>query len=191
MQSTPTDLTKFIRALFEGDIIKKESLEEMKKINLGYGKGMFMFPFGERHFYGHDGGIEGFTSILGYYPKDEVGIAMTINGEAYDSNQILIGILSSYYKVPYRLPNLKTAQVATEILKSYEGTYASPTIPLKITIKLVGNQLTAQATGQGSFPLNPLSDTEFNFEPAGIMINFKENGFAIHQGGTVNEFTRE
>ncbi len=191
LQSTPTDLTKFIRALFEGDIIKEESLEEMKKVDFGYGKGIFIFPFSERRFYGHTGGIEGFSSILGYYPKDEVSIAMTVNGEGYDSNQILIGILSSYYKVPYRLPNLKTAQVATEILKSYEGIYASPTIPLKITIKLVDDQLTAQATGQGSFPLNPLSDTEFNFEPAGIMINFKENGFAIHQGGTVNEFTRE
>ena len=163
----------------------------MKKVDFGYGKGIFIFPFSERRFYGHTGGIEGFSSILGYYPKDELSIAMTVNGEGYDSNQVLIGILSSYYKVPYRLPNLKTAQVATEILKSYEGIYASPTIPLKITIKLVDDQLMAQATGQGSFPLNPLSDTEFNFEPAGIIINFKENGFAIHQGGTVNEFTRE
>ncbi|NDI97859.1 beta-lactamase family protein [Flavobacterium sp. LaA7.5] len=191
LQSTPTDLTKFIRALFEGAIIKKESLEEMKMMDFGYGKGIFIFPFGERRFYGHNGGIEGFTSILGYYPKDEMSIAMTINGENYDSNQILIGVLSSYYKVPYRLPNLKTVQVATEILKSYEGIYASPTIPLKITIKLEENQLMAQATGQGSFPLNPLSDTEFNFEPAGITVNFKENGFTIHQGGTVNVFTKE
>lgn len=191
LQSTPTDLTKFIRALFEGDIIKKESLEEMKKIELGYGKGIFAFPFGERRFYGHNGGIEGFASIMGYYPKDELSIAMTINAENYDSNEILIGILSSYYRIPYRFPNLKTAQVDIDILKSYEGLYASPTIPLKITIKLVGDQLTAQATGQGSFPLNPLSDTEFNFDPAGIMIYFKENGFSIHQGGTVNEFTRE
>lgn len=108
LQGNPTDLTKFIRALFEGDIIKEESLEEMKKVDFGYGKGIFIFPFSERRFYGHTGGIEGFSSILGYYPKDEVSIAMTVNGEGYDSNQILIGILSSYYKVPYRLPNLKT-----------------------------------------------------------------------------------
>ncbi|WP_294736760.1 serine hydrolase [uncultured Flavobacterium sp.] len=191
LQSTPTDLTKFIRALFEGDIIKEESLEEMKKMDFGYGKGIFIIPFSERKFYGHNGGIEGFISILAYYPKEGLGIAMTINGEGYDSNQILIGILSSYYKVPYRFPNLKSAKVDLEILKSYEGTYASSTIPLKITIKHDGKQLMAQATGQGAFPLNPLSDTEFNFDPAGITITFRKDGFIIEQGSTVNDFTRE
>ncbi|QYJ69358.1 serine hydrolase domain-containing protein [Flavobacterium litorale] len=191
LQSTPNDLTQFIRALFEGDIIKESSLEEMKKMDFGYGKGIFIFPFGERRFYGHTGGIEGFSSTLGYYPKDELSVAMTINGENYDSNQILIGILSIYYKIPYAFPNLKTATVDPEILKSYEGTYASPTIPLKITIQYNGSQLTAQATGQGAFPLNPLSNTEFNFDPAGIVITFRENGFVIKQGGTTNNFTKE
>ena len=191
LQSTPTDLTKFIRALFEGNIIKKESLEEMLKIDFGYGKGIFIFPFAERRFYGHNGGIEGFSSVLGYYPKDEMGLAITINGENYDINEITIGILSCYYKLPYRFPNLTSVAVAPEILKSYEGTYASSAMPLKIIIKYENGKLMAQATGQGAFPLNPLSDTEFNFDPAGITVIFKENGFVIKQGGTVNEFTKE
>lgn len=193
LQSTPEDLTKFIRALFEGDIIKKKSLDEMLKMDFGYGKGIFTFPFGQRNFYGHTGGIEEFSSVLGYYPKDELGISLIVNGSNYDYNQILIGILSIYYKMPYKFPKLTTANVAPEILKSYEGTYASPTIPLKITIThdAESNELMAQATGQGAFPLNPLSDTEFTFDPAQITIIFKENGFTIKQGGMVNEFTRD
>lgn len=191
MQSTPTDLTKFIRALFEGKLVKKASLDEMLKFDYGFGKGIFSFPFGERRFYGHNGGIENFTSSLGYYPKDGLAIALNVNGDNYDGNEIMIGILSIYYKLPYRFPNLKTVTVAPEILKGYEGTYASPGVPLKINIKYTDGVLMAQATGQGAFPLNPASETEFNFNPAGINIIFKDNGFTIYQGGTETEFKKE
>lgn len=191
LQATPSDLTKFARALFQGKIIKKESLDEMTKIEMGYGKGVFQFPFGERRFYGHTGGIEAFAASLGYYPADEMGVAVIINGDNYDYNEIMIGILSIYYKLPYPFPNLKTVAVDPAILKTYEGTYSSPSIPLKINIMLEGSTLMAQATGQGSFPLNPLSNTEFNFEPARINMVFKENGFTFKQGGMEMEFTRE
>ncbi|WP_297332126.1 serine hydrolase domain-containing protein [Flavobacterium sp.] len=191
MQSTPTDLTTFIRALFEGKLVKKTSLDEMLKFDYGYGKGIFSFPFGERHFYGHNGGIENFTSSLGYYPKEGLAVALTVNGNNYDGNEIMIGILSIYYKLPYRFPNLKTVKVAPEILKGYEGTYASPGVPLKINIKYSNGVLMAQATGQGAFPLNPLSDNEFNFDPAGISVTFKDNSFTIYQGGTATEFKKE
>lgn len=191
LQSTPNDLNQFIKALFDGKIIKKQSLEEMTKTDFGYGKGIFAFPFGERKFFGHTGGIESFSANLGYYPKDEMSICLLINGNNYDSNDIMIGILSIYYKLPYQFPNLTTATVAPEVLKSYEGTYASPGVPLKINIKLANGTLMAQATGQGAFPLNPLSDTEFNFDPAGIIITFKKDAFTITQGGTATDFIRE
>jgi CubicO group peptidase (beta-lactamase class C family) len=191
MQSTPTDLTKFVRALFEGKLVKKASLDEMLKFDYGYGKGIFSFPFGERRFYGHNGGIENFTSSLGYYPKEEVAVALTVNGNNYDSNEIMIGILSIYYKLPYRFPNLKTVTVAPEILQGYEGTYASPDVPLKINIKYTNGTLMAQATGQGAFPLNPASDSEFNFDPAGIRITFEKDAFTIYQGGNGTKFKKE
>lgn len=191
LQSTTTDLTKFVKALFDGKIIKKESLDEMIKIASGYGKGIFAFPFGERRFYGHTGGIEGFHSSIGYYPKDEMSVALIANGDNYDTNEIMIGILSIYYKIPYPFPNLKTVDVAPEILKSYEGEYSSNTHPLKIVIKYHQGKLMAQATGQGAFPLNPLSETEFNFDPAGITVKFKKDAFTILQGSHVDEFTRE
>ena len=191
MMSTPGDLTEFIRALFQGKIIKKQSLDEMKTLDFGYGKGIFQFPFGERQFYGHTGGIESFSSSVAYYPTEEMSIAMIVNGENYDMNDITIGILSIYYKLPYQFPNLKTVTVDESILKSYEGTYGSPQIPLKISIKNNDGTLMAQATGQGAFPLNPVSETEFTFNPAGITIKFRQNGFTIIQGGSVTEFTKE
>lgn len=192
LQSTPGDLTQFVKALFDGRIIKKTSLDQMLITNEGYGSGIFIFPFGERRFYGHNGTTEGFTSVVGYYPKDELGLAITLNASNYNINDMVLGILSIYYKLPYRFPNIKSADVDVAILKSYEGLYTSPTVPLKIVIRYNGKTgLTAQATDQGPFPLSPVSDTDFIFDAAGIEVIFRQNGFTIKQGGTVNEYTRE
>lgn len=191
LQSTPADLAKFIEALFDGRIIDNKSLEEMTAFDGGYGKGILQFPFGERKFMGHNGSIEAFSSTLGYYPKEDVTISMIQNGDNYDMNDIVAGILSIYYKMPYQFPNLKTVTVEPAVLKSYEGTYSSPDIPLKIDIKYADGKLMAQATGQGAFPLNPLSNTEFNFDPAGIMMTFRQNGFTLKQGGMIMNFTKD
>ncbi|MEE1897850.1 serine hydrolase domain-containing protein [Flavobacterium rakeshii] len=190
--STPNDLTKFIKALFDGKIIKKESLEIMKTMDMGYGRGMFIFPFNSRNFYGHNGGIESFTSVLGYYPKEQMSISVIQNGSNYDLNEILIGILSCYYKIPYPLPNLTIAEVASEVLKGYEGTYDSSEIPLEITVKYTENGLTAQATGQSAFPLTPTSDNQFIFNQANIEITFKDNNsFILKQGQMQFNYTRK
>jgi len=58
-------------------------------------------------------------------------------------------------------------------------------------LKVKGDQLYGQATGQSAFPLTPFSRTEFRFEQAGIIIEFaKDNkgeiqydSFILNQGG--------
>lgn len=191
LQSTPADLTQFIKALFDGKIIKKQSLAELTKLDMGYGYGILQFPFGERKFFGHNGGIEGFSSALGYYPPDDMSFSLVVNGENYDYNDIVLGILSIYYKLPYQFPNVKMVDVAESILKSYEGTYSAPGFPMKIMIKFHDEALYAQATGQGEFPLTPVSNTEFVFNPAGVNIKFTANGFTLTQGGMKTVFTKE
>ena len=192
LQSTPADLTKFIKALFDGKLIKKESLAQMTTIDMGYGKGIFAYPFIERKFLGHDGDIESFSAILGYYPKDDFAISVLMNGIDINRNDLMTGILSCYYKLPYIFPNFKTAKVSEEVLKRYEGFYTNPELPFKVDIKVVNGVLTAHATDQGSFPLNPLSETEFNFDPAGITITFTPKGFTLKQAdGSTSQFTKE
>ena len=192
LQSTPADLTKFIKALFDGKIITKESLDQMTALDMGFGKGIFAYPFIERKFFGHNGGIESFWSVLGYYPKDDLGFSLLLNGDNYNNNDIVIGILSCYYKLPYIFPNFKTAKIEENVLKRYEGFYTTPSLPYKVDIKLVNGVLIAHATDQGSFPLNPLSETEFNFDPAGITITFTSKGFTLKQAdGSTTQFTKE
>ena len=192
LQSTPADLTKFIKALFDGRIIKKESLNQMTTMDMGYGKGVFAYPFIERKFFGHNGDIESFKALLGYYPKEDLAFSLLMNGVNYNVDDIVDGVLSCYYKLPYIFPNFKTAKISESVLKRYEGYYSTPSLPFKVDIKLVNGVLVAHATDQGSFPLNPLSETEFNFDPAGITMTFNPKGFLLKQAdGSTTQFTKE
>lgn len=196
--STPTDLAKFAEALFGGRLIKPETLALMKTMEGNYGMGMLDFPFYERMAYGHSGGIDGFSSMLGYFPDDSLVIACTSNGSGYPStNDIMVGVLSSVYNKPYTIPTFTTFALKPESLPAYEGTYSSKSFPLKITIKAEDGILTAQATGQSSFPLEAQSETTFTFLQADITIKFtissegKINSFDFEQGGFEAVFEKE
>lgn len=189
--SNASDLTKFINALYSGKLISQASLLNMTTLEKGFGKGIFMMPFGERKFFGHTGGIEDFSSTLGFYPKEKLAISLLDNGQGYGMNDIMIGILSIYYKMPYRFPNVKTVDVAVSTLKKYEGTYAAPNFPMKISIKEENGVLVCQATGQESFELNALSETKFGFDPAGLELVFSANAMTILQGGQEFKLMKE
>lgn len=187
--STTADLTKFIYALFDGKLVKSTSLEEMKEIKEGYGKALIQFPFGERRFYGHGGRIEEFSSMLGYYPNEKLSFSLISNGNNFEQNDIIIGILSIYYKMPFPFPQFMKMNSAE--LAKFTGTYASKDIPLKITVFEKSGELSAQATGQGAFPLTFKEETTFVFAPAGIEMVFGDKSFVLIQGGAKFNFTKE
>jgi D-alanyl-D-alanine carboxypeptidase len=106
--SNPTDLLIFINALLNGKIISEQNLDTMKTIKEGYGLGLFQMPFDKKTAYGHTGGIDGFNSAFGFFPNENVGFAMTSNGANYDTNNILIAMLSIIFDKPYDIPSFKT-----------------------------------------------------------------------------------
>lgn len=106
--STPSDLTRFIDALFSLKLISKESLQQMKTMTDGMGMGMFVYPLGNKTAYGHNGGIDAFASNVAYFPEDSVAIAYCTNGEVYSMNDLLIAALKIYFNKPYTLPTFKT-----------------------------------------------------------------------------------
>jgi CubicO group peptidase (beta-lactamase class C family) len=95
--STPSDLTKFADALFNGELVAPKGLEQMKTLKDNFGMGLFKVPFYDKFGYGHNGGIDGFTSVMYHFAADNVSIAMTSNGTNFDNNQISITLLSAVY----------------------------------------------------------------------------------------------
>jgi D-alanyl-D-alanine carboxypeptidase len=191
--STPTDLIQFIEALFSNRLISKNSLMQMKTITEGYGMGMFQIPFDTKRAYGHNGGIDGFASNLAYFPEDSLAIAYCTNGQAYPMNDILIGVLKICFDRAYSIPTFSSISISPEELTKYSGIYSSTQIPLKITITKNNETLTAQATGQPSFPLDAVEKDTFKFDPAGVVLEFntEKNEMTLKQGGGVFLFKKD
>ena len=95
--STPIDLVKFSNALFNGKLLKAESLEKMKTIKDGYGMGLFQIPFYDKVSYGHTGGIDGFTSVFSHFDDNNVSYALTSNGSDFNNNNISIAVLRAVF----------------------------------------------------------------------------------------------
>jgi CubicO group peptidase (beta-lactamase class C family) len=184
--STPTDLNKFYIALFNGEILSEESLEQMKRLEDNFGLGLFKFPFYDKYSFGHTGGIDGFSSMAGYFPVENLAISITSNASNLSLNEVVLGALSIYFEMDYQLPTYKKAvQLEKTILEQYVGTYASEGFPLDIKIFLKNGTLQAQATGQSSFPLTAVSSNTFEFSQAKIVMEFmpKESKMNFSQAG--------
>lgn len=192
--STPTDLNSFFTALFNGKVLEPESFEKMKTLKNGFGMGLFSYPFNDKTFYGHTGGIDGFNSMSMYYPEEELAVTYISNGTDFSPNDIVIGAMSIYWGLDYTLPSFEPAmEVPEEKLKEYTGTYGSETFPLDVEIFIEDGTLMGQATGQPSFPLEAYDEDKFQFTRAGLKLEFnpEANKLTLFQGGGAYELIRK
>lgn len=180
--STPNELNLFAKALFNGLLISQNSLEKMKSISSGFGMGIFKIPFQNKTSFGHNGGIDGFSSSFGYFPEEKCGFSLMSNGSNYDNNKIVLTLLKCMFKEPFEIPEFIV--LTSDQLDQYVGVYSSSEFPLKITISKKGASLKAQATGQAEIPLEPTEQDVFTFEPAKIEIKFNplNNEMTLKQG---------
>ena len=195
--STPDDLCTFITALFENKLISEASVQAMTTIQDNYGKGIFEIPFGKRKGFGHTGGIDGFESMLAYFPEDKMAFCITGNGWNYVMNDAAIALLSIYYKIPYTIPSFEKRVLDKQASLSIEGIYNNSSIGMKITIRKEGDAITAQATGQSAFTLDKISELEYKFDAAKIHIEFIRDAsqqilsFKLKQNGMDLSFEKE
>ena len=191
--STTEDLLFFITNLFDGKIIQTSSLEQMMKLEDGFGMGIFSVPFYDKKGFGHNGGIDGFSSFLYTFPEEKISIALTSNGSRFNNNDISIAALSACFDLPVQLPSFSKLELRSEDLDKYLGSYANSEIPIKISITKDSLSLIGQATGQPSFTLETIGKDSFEFSPAGVEIQFipEKNLLILKQGGGEFTFTRE
>lgn len=191
--STPTDIALFSNALFNGKLLKSESLLLMQQMKDNFGMGLFKIPFYDKTGYGHTGGIDAFSSVFSHFEDGNISFALTSNGSNYNNNDIAIAVLSAIYDKPYTIPEFSNYNATTEELDQHVGVYSSKQIPIKITITKEGNTLLAQATGQSSFPLEGTAKNTFKFDQAGIVLLFNpsEKSMILQQGGGEFTFIKE
>lgn len=161
--STPSDLVKFIQALFDGKIISQENVNQMKN-----GMGMSEQKLGDKTIYGHGGGTDGFRSLLGYLPEEKLAVAYTSNGMVYPASKIFNGIFDIYQNKPFEIPTFES-------------------------ITREGATLHAQPTGQSSFPLEATAQDKFKSDPVGVVMEFDaaKNQMILKRSGRETVFTKE
>jgi D-alanyl-D-alanine carboxypeptidase len=193
ISATPQDILKFGEVLFNEKFITKESLEHMKKITNGYGLGLFQLPYDNHLGYGHTGGIDGFSSVFGYFPDTKVSFAVTSNGVNMDLNKISIALLAAVFGDEIEIPVFSNYSVDAADLEKYVGVYASPMIPMKLTFTIENNTLMAQGTNQPKFAVEAIALHNFKFEQARAEFIFKptENTVILIQGGQAIPFIKE
>ena len=187
--STTEDLLIFITNLFEGKIITAASLEQMTKLDDGFGMGIFSVPFYDKKGFGHTGGIDGFSSFLYIFPEEKISIALTSNGSRFNNNDIGIAALSDCFDKSFSLPSFYAVKLTSADLDKYLGSYSNSEMPIKIVITKDALSLKAQASGQQSFSLDATGKDTFEFSAAGVKIEFipEKNLLILMQGG--GEFT--
>jgi len=195
--STPSDMAKFILALFDGKIISKESLSQMTKLRDGEGFGLVTFPYSGKTFYGHTGGADNYGAWMMYLPDEKLAITYTSNAKIYPVKDIISGIVNIYYNKPFEIPTFESVAVSSELLDKYVGVYSTSEAPVKFTITRIGDTLYAQPpNSQNSAPLEATAQNKFKIDngtATGIVFEFdiEKNQMTIKREGGERIFTKE
>jgi CubicO group peptidase (beta-lactamase class C family) len=162
LYSTTEDLLRWTRGLFGGRLLSAASLEKMIAPHQNnYALGVVVNTVDGRLSVMHDGGIEGFNTLLVYYPESEVTVAVlgNVNGQAPAQLATQLGAIAHGDTV--RTSAERTPiDLARDELERLVGNYAIlPTATMRITV--VGNQLQSQLGSQPVVPLFAESATVF------------------------------
>jgi D-alanyl-D-alanine carboxypeptidase len=103
--STAEDLARWAQALYAGDVLRKNLLDEMLKgvkTNEGteYGLGVEIAhgKFGKS--YGHDGEFPGYLSDMRYFPEQKIAVAVQVNSdETPEVNKFLATAIDDFAQI--------------------------------------------------------------------------------------------
>lgn len=193
--STPGDMAKFIQALFEGKLVSRETLDQMKTMRDGEGLGMVTFTFAGKTFYGHTGGADNYGAWLAYEPEEKLVIAYTTNAKIYPVVNIVRGVAEIYYHKPFAIPALEGIAVNPEALDKYVGVYLASDAPAKAVVTRDGSTLFFQPPGASStaVPLEATAEDKFQLEGAAVFtFDAAKNQMTVkRRNGTERVFTKE
>lgn len=89
MIANSRDLAWFTHNLFQGNIVKEESLNEMTTFMGNKGLGLFEFKVNGRVYWGHEGEIMGFETITSQSPDSKITFSICCTTTPLNIYQLL------------------------------------------------------------------------------------------------------
>ncbi len=177
--STVDDLLKWNTALFAGEVVSLESLEEMTTpfiLNNGelsnYGFGLAIQNLRGQPMISHTGGINGFITYAAYLPESDVYVAVLGNtgfqSRVYESNTMLAMAIGDPY------PSLEIQSVDPSVLNSYTGTYQLIR-GTRFDISVADEGLSVSINGGPTLDLLAASDSVFYLDKSFTHFSFEES----------------
>jgi CubicO group peptidase (beta-lactamase class C family) len=169
--STVGDLVAWQRALAAGRIVKPASYTAMttpegSAKGAGYGYGLAMDTLGGRARVQHGGGINGFNTMLMYYPADTLTIAVFANTNGPWADRVANNIARAALGAPLTASPARLADLPTTVEERarFAGTYRlvlpnGQTLNLRVFER--EGRLMAQGEGQGEVPLRYQGNSVF------------------------------
>jgi CubicO group peptidase (beta-lactamase class C family) len=180
--STIGDLFKWNEAVFSGKVISDESLSkaltvsEQSKDSMNYGYGWTIQTDRGLKQVSHNGGLQGFQSVLIRYPDQNMNIVALHNSgppvPAMNPARIAAELAECFLAdemVPAEIRQVDES-VDPAIFDSYVGRYDYGSAVMTITRK--GDSLMTQITGQPEFELYPESETRFFLKVVDAQVEF-------------------
>ncbi len=185
--SNPTELNKFLFALFNGKLITTESLKIMLPEEKGtYGMGIIKLSFKNPEGYTHSGRVENYISDYYYFPEENIGIVSLTNAVNINTDEVMNSMLLFLYKQAPELANFNaTAEVSEKDFMAIKGTYKLKGSNETVTISSDGENAIFQDSraGQMYVPLKCKAKNEFEYEDLKLFFVPKKKEMIFEQGG--------
>ena len=183
--STPTEVNKFLTALFNGQIISNESLKLMLPQERGaYGMGILMLN-SATDIYEHSGRVENYISDYWYFPNEKLGVVVLTNAINIEIGKVVMEMVGFAYGNKPVIPdfNMIDGMNSDDFLK-LKGTY-SKNDGETITISSNGKNLVFQSSeiGQMFVPFINKGNNVFEYEDVRLTFYPNENKVFFEQNG--------
>ena len=190
--STPTDMTKFIQALYDLKLVSQDNLKQMTTMREDEGMGMEAFKFAGKTLYGHTGGSANSGAWLAYFPDEKLALAYTTNAKIYPVRDIVKGVFDIYWNQPFQIPSFDAFEVSPEVLERYVGVYSIPGTPARVTVSRDGATLYFQPAGQSAVPIEAMAEDKFKIDPFVVFeFDAAKGELTITRAGQKRIFTKQ
>jgi CubicO group peptidase (beta-lactamase class C family) len=190
LYSTTEDLLRWEQGFFGGKVLSPSSLQKMTTpFKNDYAFGLQVHTVNGRKLIDHGGGIEGFNTMLAYYPEEKLAVIVLGNLNGLAPQEIASKLAAVVHGEKVVMPSEhKEITVSPKLFNGYIGRYQlAPDFVLTITRE--DDHLFAQATGQPKFQIFPESDRDYFLKVVDAQITFVTDGndkaseLILHQGG--------
>jgi len=190
LYSTTEDLLRWEQGLFGGKLLSAASLQKMTTpYKSDYAFGLLVHTAGGHKVIEHNGGIEGFNTVLRYFPDDKLTVAVlgNENGLAPEDIAGKLGTVAEGGKVTL-ISERKEVHVDPKVYDSLAGRYElAPGVIM--AVRRDGDRLTTQLAAQPTVEVFPEGEHDYFAKVVDAQITFvtdaqgKATELILHQNG--------